>query len=367
MSSQKIHIGPNGPAPCRATVRPCEYEVSGTKEEVTRIWEKQQEALFADSMLSGVSKSAVKGKTEPETQPEIEGAVRENPNKVKATSVLSSRDKYAPSVETVQYEESEKDIAMKLALSNLTELSYTPIKEKDDEWMTNGCSDVGRYVLEDGSVGYFKSLSNNSEQEGSFKDYGTTSLGAAINEVNAYRMAQALGDEYAKMVPETVIREIDGSIGTLQREVKENRDGVNKAKAEIFKGDVRRAAIFDFIIGNQDRHNDNYLYSETEDENSRPCIRLIDNSFSFPPEGGTFNMSMFTDNDGIYTMSAKEMQFTEEDFDSLDKARATVEEWMTSNTIDQHLGDETIRRIDYLADAAEICDFSSYPRISSFW
>lgn len=360
MSSQKIHIGPNGPAPCRATVRPCEYEVSGTKEEVTRIWEKQQEELYADSMLSSVSKAEVK----PEVSPN--DANEDNLSKMSAEQVLSNKRNYSPASKSAKYRDSDKDIAMKLALTNLNKLSYTPIKEKDDEWMTNGCSDVARYVLEDGSVGYFKSLSNNSEQEGSFQDYGTTSLGAAINEVNAYRMAQALGDEYAKMVPETVIREIDGSIGTLQREVKENRDGVNKAKTEIFKGDVRRAAIFDFIIGNQDRHNDNYLYSETEDENSRPCIRLIDNSFSFPRKYATYNMSMFTDNDGIYTMSEKEMKFTEEDFDSLDKARATVEEWMTSNTIDQHLGDETIRRIDYLADAAEICNFCDYPRISSW-
>lgn len=362
MSAQKFHIGKNGPAPCHARVRACEFEVQGTEAEVNSVWEKQQEELFADTMLSGVSKSEVKP-----AAPSNNDADEDNPSRMSAEQVLSNKSNYSPSSRYAKYMDSDKDIAMKLALTNLNKLSYTPIKEKDDEWMTNGCSDVGRYVLEDGSVGYFKSLSNNSEQESSFKDYGTTSLGAAINEVNAYRMAQALGGEYAKMVPETVIREIDGSIGTLQREVKENRDGVNMAKAGIFKGDVRRAAIFDFIIGNQDRHNDNYLYSETEDENSRPCIRLIDNSFSFPRENASFNMSMFTDNDAIYTMSEKEMQFTEEDFGSLDKARATVEEWMSSKTIDQHLGDETIRRIDYLADAAEICNFSDYPRISTFW
>lgn len=361
MSAQKFHIGKNGPAPCHAKVRACEFEVQGTEAEVTSVWEKQQEELYADTMLSSVSKAEVKPVASSNNV-----ADEENPSKMSAEQVLSNKSNYSPASSYAEYRESDKDIAMKLALSNLNKLSYTPVKEKDQDWTSNGCSDVARYILEDGSVGYFKSLSNNSEQEESFQDYGTTSLGAAINEVNAYRMAKALGGEYARMVPETAIREIDGSIGTLQREAKENRDGVSYKDGIKFKGDVRRAAIFDFVIGNQDRHRDNYLYSETEDADRRPCIRLIDNSFSFPRENATFNMSMFTSNDGIYTLSEKEMQFTEEDFESLDKARATVEEWMSSNTIDQHLGDETIRRIDYLTDAQEICTFSDYPRISSW-
>lgn len=360
MSTQKIHIGPNGPAPCRATVRPCEYEVSGTKEEVTRIWEKQQEALFADSMLAGVSKSAVKGKTEPETPSEVEADVRENPSKIKATSVLSSRDKYIPSVETVQYEESEKDIAMKLALSNLTELSYTPVQSEDTEWASSGCTNVDRYILEDGSVGYFKSFGKNSHLEDSFQTYGTSSLGAAINEVNAYRMAQAFGGAYADLVPETVIREINGSLGTLQRGVFES-DEYNPDDAQELQS-RRSATIFDFVIGNQDRHEENYFYAASkEDEGSPASLKLIDNSFSFPPEGAFVNLSVFTDGEGGGAfLYPNERVLTENDLDDLRRARTAVEGWIGEKTIDPALGQGTIERIDYLIEAKRTCNFWFY-------
>lgn len=359
MSSDKIHIGPNGPAPCRATVRPCEYEISGTKEDVNRIWEKQQEALFGDTLLSGVSKSAIKGNPESETPPEVEEHASENPSKIKAATALSSRDKYVPSVDTVQYEESEKDIAMKLALSNLTELSYTPVQSEDTEWESNGCTKVERYILEDGSVGYFKSFSKNSQLEDSFQTYGTSSLGAAINEVNAYRMAQAFGGAYADLVPETVIREINGSLGTLQRGVFESDDFDLDDAIDTER--LRSATIFDFVIGNQDRHEENYFYAASKEGERNASLRLIDNSFSFPPEGAFVNLSVFTDGEGGGAfLYPNQRVLTENDLDNLRRARTAVEGWIGEKTIDPALGQGTIERIDYLIEAKRTCNFWYY-------
>lgn len=361
MSAQKIHIGPNGPAPCRATVRACEYEISGTKEEVTRIWEKQQEALLEDSMLSGVSKSDLKAKPEPESLPTLSEDEHENPSKMQAVMALSSRDKYVPKARRVVYKDTDQDIAMKLALSNISELAYIPVYSDDPFWRNNGCSNVERHILKGGIAGYFKSFAKNSHMEGSFRDYGTTSLGAAINEINAYRMAQALGGEYAKMVPETVIREINGSVGTFQREVESSGDYADFEEYPDLRQDVRRAAIFDFIIGNQDRHEQNFLFTQSgRGKDSRLCIRLIDNSFSFPREYAPVNRTVFTDNNGGNILHSSETVFTEKDLDDLSKARATVEEWISSKTIDPTLGERTIKRIDYLADAKKICSFTDY-------
>lgn len=370
MSAQKFHIGKNGPAPCNAKVRACEFEVSGTQQEVNQIWEKQQEALFEDSMLAGVSKSSVKTEVKPKSA--SNDAERENPSIIQATKTLSAKKNYAPGSSDVKYQDSEKGVAMKLALANLTPLSYTPIKERDEDWCTSGFSQVERYTLEDGTVGYFKPFGANSFEEDTFEEYGTTSLGASINEVNAYRMAKALGGKFADLVPETVIREVNGSIGTLQKEVPESDMGVNYDDYPGLKEDYRRAAIFDFVVGNLDRHTGNFLYGvEGEGANKRPCIRLIDNSFTFPlsADAANVNSSVFADNLGpygrfgpsnSYKIPKSQMRLTEEEIDSLNDARDSVEEWINAKTVNQVLAKKTLKRIDHLLETEEVGNFSEY-------
>lgn len=357
MAAHKFHIGENGPAPCRARFRACKYEVNGNSlEELNIIWEKQQEAAHADTMLVGVSKFSYGNDFQPITSP-----ISVDEQKAEAIQLLSNRENYAPYNKHVEYEESDVDMAMKLALTNLSSFSYTPADKWDTTWSTNGCSSVQRYTLDDGSVGYFKSIGVNSHQELSFEDYKTTSLRAAINDVNAYRMAKALGSEYARMVPETVIRDVYGSIGTFQREVESTTELPDFDEDPALRQDVRRAAIFDFVIGNQDRHEENFLYTKSgEGEGDRLRIKLIDNSFSFPSEAAPVNMTVFTDNDGADILHPSEIVLAEKDLDDLSRARATVEEWISSRTIDPALGERTIDRIDYLAEAKKICSFTDY-------
>lgn len=355
MAAHKFHIGENGPAPCRARFRACKYEVNGNSlEELTSIWEKQQEAAHADTMLVGVSRFTYE-------EPEPEAFVLSvDEQKAEATQLLSNRENYAPYNKHVEYEESDVDMAMKLALTDLSSFSYTPTDKRDVRWSTNGCSSVERYILEDGSVGYFKSIGVNSYQESSFEDFQTTSLRAAINEVNAYRMAKALGSEYAEMVPETVIRDVNGSIGTLQREVKQGAEYMDFDEEPTLRQDARRATIFDFVIGNQDRHDENFILSEYgEGEGSHPRIKLIDNSFSFPSEGAPVNESVFTDGHGG-SEDASDSFLTENDLDDLHRARTAVEGWMDSKTIDPNIGQSTIDRIDYLIKGKRTYSFWHY-------
>lgn len=367
MAAHKFHIGPDGPAPCRARFRACKYEISGNSlEELSLIWEKQQEALFENS-LAGVSKSPIVEETAvgitPETFKLSEVSDFKDANRIQASKILSERERYEPSIGMAVYWEGDQEIARKLALSNsnLTKFAYTPIAERDTFWQSIGCSSVERYILEDGSVGYFKPLDKNSNREEVFHDYGTSSLGAAINEVNSYRMAKALGGKYAELVPETVIREINGSIGSFQRQVDWSISPVNYEETPSLKEDVRRAAIFDFVIGNLDRHGDNFLYGEpSEDSDSNHCIRLIDNAFSFPKWNAKMNMSIFTENEAEYTMTSVERILTKDDAECLGNARRSVQDWINAGTIDESLGKSAVERIDFLLEKREVSSFFAY-------
>lgn len=381
--AKKYHIGPSGPAPCHAIILSCKYEVNGNDlKELTSAWEKQQEAAYADTMLTGVSRLT----DEEEAKSEVP-VLSVDEQIAEATKILSDKENYDPYAENVKYKDSDKDIARNLALTNLTELSYTPIEKQDEEWYeereTDHTTDVRRYILEDGSVGYFKSIGANSHKEQSFEDYRITSLEAAINEVNAYRMAQVFGGEYSKMIPETVIREINGSIGTLQREVVANGTKIDYDENSSLKADYRRAAIFDFVIGSLDRNDQNFIHGEiSESSNGPSCIRLIDNSFSFPVENkeawprklpngqlirslcAPHNKSLFANNEahgeGAYSIPDNELSLTKEEIDSLTKARRGVEEWIGSKTIDSEVGEFTIERIDFLLKKEKIVKFTYY-------
>lgn len=381
MKVQKYHIGDNGPAPCKAKFRACKFEVEGTQAEVNAVWEKQLEAEFADLTLEGVSRdspkiSLITKDSDIDSKDASNDESRNldeslNQSEIQARIALGKKSNYIPNVNSdAEYSEDDQNLAMKLALSNLSEFSYMPIRSRDFDWETDGTSQVARYTLEDGSVGYFKSFEDNSQAEDFFNDYGTTSLGAGINEVNSYRMAQAFGGEYTNLVPETVIREIEGKLGTLQREVAESRIRVKYEDSLELQDDYRRAVIFDFVIGNLDRHIGNFLYGESEVEYGRPRIKLIDNSFSFSvsSDRASINESLFANNFGPngdddvddYKLTKDERRITPEEISELRSVRKNVEGWISSKTMDSVLGDSTIKRIDFLIEDGRLGYFNEY-------
>lgn len=292
---------------------------------------------------------------------------------VAAKRVLSSRVNYKPRCSEVRYSDSELSIAQNLALEGFGELSHRPIRKVDERFFSDSTTQVLRYELEDGSVGYFKSFTENSFDEYAFRDYGTTSLGASINEVNAYRMAQLLGGGFSDLVPETVLRDIDGSLGTLQREVvSEGKPPSSFHRNPQLREDYRKAAIFDFVIGNLDRHSDNFIYGfeGAAGGRRRYRIRLIDHSFSFPWKQASFhfNQSIFAENNapGGYYDSAgyhvpqKESGLKEDERISLTEAKAGVGRWISEGTIGIRRGRSALRRIDVLLKSdrlSSLCDY----------
>lgn len=96
-------------------------------------------------------------------------------------------------------------------------------------------------------------------------------------EAAAYAVAKAIGME--DLIPPTTIREIDGKVGSMQ----EFTEGVvaKEVPAKIcFDGDtdLKRAAVFDYLVGNSDRHRGNWLVDLKRGDK----LRLIDHGLILP-------------------------------------------------------------------------------------
>jgi len=372
LGKQKYHLGKNGPGPCNAhperpNGRACRFgeERHGSREEVSALWESEQEELHSNSMLAGASRTT---------------AYATDPLELAARSALSDRYRYLPHFGAgVNYSDGDRDIALKLAEDSFSELSYVPLRSRDMDWqdLNASTSRVERWEFEDGSAGYFKDLKDNSYEEENFEAYGTSSLGAAINEVNAHRLAGSLGGDYSKLVPETVIRTVDGYIGTLQREVREDRRLSTDFHAITeLREDYRRAALLDFVMGSLDRHSENYLFeSEGADTSERHGrLRLIDNSLSFPVPGqySDYNVSTFANfepalHDGApygsdfgYRLPESELDLRSSERSALGRARPCVEGWIKDGTIDRERGKSTLDRVDFLLNRGRLSRFEDW-------
>lgn len=287
-------------------------------------------------------------------------------------SELSRRELYsAPRGCDVVYSRREKAMAARIASSTTSAISSVAIKALDESFDPGTMSTVLRYVFEDGTAGYFKPFSQNAWNECDFEDYCTSSLRAATNEVLAHQLARAMGGEYASMVPETAFRIIGEDIGSIQREVKtvERMSSIYWGKMEL-RGDYRRAAIFDFIAGNLDRHSGNFLYGR-EGKSRRLRVRLIDNSFIFPTRATEAYWAMgscvFANNssiDGSYSreelLSGKELLFTGEDRTALEKAHRTISDWMERETLGKLNGKFALKRINHLLEKGSLVKLSEF-------
>jgi len=109
---------------------------------------------------------------------------------------------------------------------------------------------------------------------------------AVTHEVAAWRLAHALGGQYEQLVPAAVLREIEGvGPGVL---INFRRGKPDEAVLQEAEAQARAAALWDALIGQQDRHATNFRY---EAESRR--LALIDHAFSFARPGDVCNQSFF--------------------------------------------------------------------------
>lgn len=331
----KYHIGRKGPAICRARPedpngRECQFEVHGEKAEIESRWDRMQEKEHG-FVVEVRKKGAGESKS------------------LKRTRESLGND---ANYQSEHYTDENRAIAMKLGLTNVSALAYTPVKEEDHEFYSEGFSATHRLVLEDGSVGYFKPFLTNSDDEYAFEEYGESSLGATVNEVNAYRMSQAMGGGYEKLVPETAIREYDGNLGSIQREAPALECHNLRQATE----DSRRlAGSFDFAIGSLDRHSGNYIYTSDGTKHGAQ-VTLIDNSFSFVRESA----SEYTLNSSEFASRSEGQKLDENERESLKRGREALDRWESEGTIAPDQAHAARRRFDSMLEKGAIPDIRDH-------
>lgn len=132
-------------------------------------------------------------------------------------------------------------------------------------------------TFEDGTHGVFKPASGEYDEA-----RRNISNGYPVErEVGAWEVAHIVGMD--DMVPITVERMVDGERGSLQDFV-ENAQPAAEVYNNRYDGihDAQRAAVFDYVVGNEDRHANNWMI----DENGK--MHLIDHSLCFPDHDGQF-------------------------------------------------------------------------------
>lgn len=329
---KKWHIGLNGPGPCSARKIACRYsdQPHGSEKAMTLVWERSLEEEFGDSE---------------ETQKTM----------LQEYKAARSRRKFY----SEDYTAEEIRVSMNLSSEVNTELDNKEFKKFDRRFRSNGGnSTVERVEFTDGTKAYFKPLIVNNASEYLFEDYWTTSSSAMAAEANAYRLAQAFGGEFSNLVPETTIRAIDGQVGSVQAEVMGVRHFADDLKSWLrpsLKADARRAAIFDFVSGNLDRHEENFIIVNEASlvdgvMKRQRRLKLIDNAFSFKHEGTMTYANHFSEYDNYSGIAAnlENKHFTKEEIKALKNAKKAVEVWKKDRTISRSDANQTISRIDYL-------------------
>jgi hypothetical protein len=145
-----------------------------------------------------------------------------------------------------------------------------------------GANTTRRVELGNGAVGYFKPFGGEDKRLES--GFGQDSAQQSLHEAAAWRLASQLGPPWSEIVPPVVIREVNGEVGSFALE----RPGKTMVNSPWSTAEWREAAMFDCLIGQQDRHPGNYLVAGDR-------LSLIDHGYSFARPGDYRNYSWFAE------------------------------------------------------------------------
>jgi|HubBroStandDraft_4_1064222.scaffolds.fasta_scaffold00070_38 hypothetical protein len=148
-----------------------------------------------------------------------------------------------------------------------------------DVEMEGGTFKAHHIVTEDEKWGVFKSGANEFRSDTSKSPVrkGVQEGTFFRREVAASRVADALG--MADLVPVTAFRKEKGELGSAQHFIEGAENAWGSKNPWDGKPDMERAAAFDYLIGNLDRHMGNWM---TKDVGGHKKLGLIDNGLAFP-------------------------------------------------------------------------------------
>ncbi len=142
--------------------------------------------------------------------------------------------------------------------------------------------------LENGERGVWKPQSGEGEFLRKYVPNGEQYLREAL----AYDVAKQVGME--DLVPVTVVRTVDGEVGSIQAFV-EGAKAASKLRGRLGREEDRaRIAVFDFIIGNSDRHEGNWMVHTKTNR-----VTLIDHGLAFQTDVQQYVLSRFIDWMGV--------------------------------------------------------------------
>lgn len=153
------------------------------------------------------------------------------------------------------------------------------------DYNPDGAAEKFKVYFADGRKGLFKPRDSEA-------DVGRENIyvGSGYKrEVAASVIGDILG--YDDIVVNCTFRNIDGQDGALQDWVEDERPAADYRNDDSFDGDkdLARAAIFDYLIQNTDRHGKNWMLSDKEPRK----ILLIDHGNAFPVFEGNFRSFLF--------------------------------------------------------------------------
>lgn len=145
--------------------------------------------------------------------------------------------------------------------------------------VAEGTNQTSRVMLSNGVAGFHKPFEDLDHDLAD--DFGHDSAQQCIHEVAAWRVASKMGEPYQSLVPPVVLREVNGKMGSFAMERPGKPLGSPRECPEW-----RDAAFFDAFIGQQDRHQGNYLRAGDR-------LTLIDHGYSFGRPGDMLNWTDF--------------------------------------------------------------------------
>ena len=190
----------------------------------------------------------------------------------------------------------EAVVAAQRANGAAAHMAAQTIMRRDALAGDKGINATYKVTLADGTVGYQKPA---GEAHGAGEStYDAKPIEQVTHEAAAYHLSQVMGQGYAGLVPTTVmVDDPELGIASIQEHAGTDsfyrKDDDRPWEHQIHEDQLRHAALFDAVMGHQDRHQFNWRVT-TLDRSHKRSVVLIDNGYAFQ-KGGHLNASGFVD------------------------------------------------------------------------